>query len=223
MKLAHVDMERVIELDCRKTTEWIIESPALFQKYVHLLSSQADGEEGEFVLSDDEAILDISKYMEVVVNPFTLDFEDRRIQKKLYSQLQKIAYGEEMFMNTQRMNADLQSYIFRLENICGYDIEIDTAMDVQLVFKALGVKMEGGEYDFSEKLVQYMKIMAELMGKKVFVFINIRSYLENEQIQELVKNAVYNEISLLFIENIQRGFSEIENYYIIDRDGCEVC
>ena len=222
MKLAHLDMENTIELDCRKTTEWIIESPVLFQKYVHLLNSQVNGEEGEFVLSNDDTILDIEKRMEVVVNPFALDFEDRRIQKKLYSQLQKAAYGEEMFMDTQKMNAELQSYIFRLENICGYDIEIDTAMDVQLVFKALGVKMEGGEYNFTEKLVQYMKIMAELMGKKVLVFVNIRSYLENEQIQELIKNAVYNEISLLFIENIQRYFSKTENYYIIDKDGCEI-
>ena len=111
-----------------------------------------------------------------------------------------------MFIDTQKLNADLQSYIFRLESICGYDIEIDTAMDVQQLFKALGVKMEGGEYDFVEKLV----------------FINIRSYLENEQIQELIKNAVYNEISLLFIENIQRDFLEMKKYYIIDKDGCEV-
>ena len=213
MKLAYVDMENVIELDYRKATEWIIESPALFQKYVHLLNLQAEGEEGGFVLSDDDIILDISKYVEIVVSPFALDFEDRRIQKKLYLQLQKTAYGED---------ADLQSYIFRLESICGYDIEIDTAMDVQQLFKALGVKMEGGEYDFSEKLAQYMKLMSELMGKKVLVFINIRSYLENEQIQELIKNAVYNEISLLFIENIQRDFSEMKKYYIIDKDGCEV-
>lgn len=217
-----MDMERVIELDCGKTVEWIIESPALFRKYVNLLNLQADGEEGTFVLSDDDTILDIAKYMEIVVNPFAVDFEDRRIQKKLYSQLQKAAYGEDMFMDTQKLNSDLQSYIFRLENICGYDIEIDTDMDVQLVFKALGVKMEGGEYNFSEKLAQYMKVMAELMGKKILVFVNIRSYLENEQIQELMKNAVYNEISLLFIENIQRDFSEMENYYIIDKDGCEI-
>ncbi len=222
MKLAHVDMERAIELDCRKTAEWIIESPALFQKYVNLLNLQVNGEEGEFVLSNDDTILNIEKCMEIVVNPFALDFEDRRIQKKLYSQLQKAAYGEEMFMDTQKMNAELQSYIFRLENICGYDIEINTEVDVQLVFKALGVKMEGGEYNFSEKLAQYMKIMAEVMGKRVLVFVNIRSYLENEQIQELMKNAVYNEISLLFIENIQRDFSEMENYYIIDKDGCEI-
>ena len=59
MKLAHLDMENTIELDCRKTTEWIIESPVLFQKYVHLLNSQVNGEEGEFVLSNDDTILDI--------------------------------------------------------------------------------------------------------------------------------------------------------------------
>ena len=222
MRLAHVDLERVIELDCRKAMEWIIESPALFRKYVQLLNCQTEGGEGDFVLSDDDAILDISKYVEIIMNPFALDFEDRRIQKKLYTELQKTAYGEDIFLETQKITAALQGYIFQLENICGYDIEIDTAMDIQVLFKALGVKMEGREYNFSEKLAQYMKIMAELMGRKLLVFVNIRSYLEDEQIQELMKNAVYNEISLLFIENVQRDFAETENYYIIDKDGCEV-
>ena len=156
------------------------------------------------------------------MNPFTLDFEDRRIQKKLYTGLQKTAYGEEMFLETQKITAALQGYIFQLENVCGYDIEIDTAVDIQVLFKALGVRLEGGEYNFSKKIAQYMKIMAELMGKKLLVFVNIRSYLEDEQIQELMKNAVYNEISLLFIENVQRDFAGMKNYYIIDKDGCEI-
>lgn len=222
MKLAHVDTERVIELDCRKAVEWIIESPAFFQRYVQLLNYQAEGRDGEFVLSDGDVILDISKCAEVIMNPFTLDFEDRRIQKKLYTGLQKTAYGEEMFLETQKITAALQGYIFQLENVCGYDIEIDTAVDIQMLFKALGVRLEGGEYNFSEKIAQYMKIMAELMGKKLLVFVNIRSYLEDEQIQELMKNAVYNEISLLFIENVQRDFAGMKNYYIIDKDGCEI-
>lgn len=32
MKLAHVDMDRAIDLDCRKAVEWIIESQAFFSK-----------------------------------------------------------------------------------------------------------------------------------------------------------------------------------------------
>ena len=76
---------------------------------------------------------------------------------------------------------------------------------------------KGGNYSFSEKIIQYMKIMSELMGKKLLVFVNIRSDLEKDQIQELMKNAVYNEIALLFIENIQRDFSKDKKYYIIDK------
>jgi len=34
--------------------------------------------------------------------------------------------------------------------------------------------------------------------------------------------ACYYEISLLFIENIQRDFSNQREYYIIDKDGCDV-
>lgn len=82
---------------------------------------------------------------------------------------------------------------------------------------------KGGNYSFSEKIIQYMKIMSELMGKKLLVFVNIRSDLEKDQIQELMKNAVYNEIALLFIENIQRDFLKDKKYYIIDKDGCEIC
>ena len=70
---------------------------------------------------------------------------------------------------------------------------------------------KGGNYSFSEKIIQYMKIMSELMGKKLLVFVNIRSDLEKDQIQELMKNALYNEIALLFIENIQRDFSKDKN------------
>lgn len=223
MKLAHVNMERVIDLDCRKAVEWIIESPALFQKYVQLFNLQLEGREGEFVLSEGDVILDISKCAEIIMNPFALDFEDRRIQKKLYTELQKKAYEEEMFLSTQKMSAELQRYIFELESVCGYDIEAGETIEIQTIFKALSVKMEGGNYSFSEKIIQYMKIMSELMGKKLLVFVNIRSYLEKDQIQELMKNAVYNEIALLFIENIQRDFSKYKKYYIIDKDGCEIC
>ena len=186
------------------------------------MNLQLEGNEGEFVLSEGDVILDISKCAEIIMNPFALDFEDRRIQKKLYTELQKKAYEEEMFLATQKMSAELQRYIFELESVCGYDIEAGETIEIQMIFKAFGVKMEGGNYSFSEKIMQYMKIMSELMGKKLLIFVNIRSYLEKDQIQELMKNAVYNEITLLFIENIQRDFTKDKKYYIIDKDGCEI-
>lgn len=57
MKLAHVDLERVIDLDCREAVEWIIESPVLFRKYVQLLKQQLEGNEGEFVYGKPSVLL----------------------------------------------------------------------------------------------------------------------------------------------------------------------
>ncbi|MCI8830830.1 MAG: type II-A CRISPR-associated protein Csn2 [Lachnospiraceae bacterium] len=64
--------------------------------------------------------------------------------------------------------------------------------------------------------------MADLMKKKLIIFVNIRSYLNDIQIEQVSEIAVYNEIAILFIENIQRDFSKQRRYYIIDKDGCEI-
>ena len=37
-----------------------------------------------------------------------------------------------------------------------------------------------------------------------------------------METALHNELALIFIENIQRDFSNDRRYYIIDKDKCEV-
>lgn len=222
MKLAYVDLSRPIELDYQKATEWVIESPELFVQYTQMLYQQMEGAEGEFILSENDEILDFSKQAEIILNPFGLDFNDRRIQKKLYSELQKAAYGENAFLDTQKIEAELKNYIYQLEYISGYDISVNEELDLTGIFKALDVQMDEPELDFCERLVQYMKIMAELLGKKLMIFVNIRSYINEEQLKRVMETAVHNELALLFIENIQRDFSNDRRYYIIDKDKCEV-
>ena len=89
--------------------------------------------------------------------------------------------------------------------------------------KLMGVQTETEkEMGLLEKLTQYIKVMAELLQKELVILVNIRSYLNETQINKLSQMACYYEISLLFIENIQRDFSNQREYYIIDKDGCDV-
>ena len=222
MKLASVNLERPIELDTQKAAEWIIESSELFFQYTQMLYHQIEGADGDFVLSEDNEILDFSKQAEMILNPLALDFNDRRIQKKLYSELQKAAYGEHAFLDTQKITAELKSYIYQLEYVSGYDIEINEEPDIAGIFKSFGVMVDSSEADFCERLVQYMKVMAELLGKKLIIFVNLRSYINEEQLRGVIETGIHNELSLLFIENIQRDFSRDRRYYIIDKDRCEV-
>ena len=59
MKLVHVNMERKL-LDDNVVTEWVIEAPEEFTRYVQELYMQCEGAAGDFVLSDGEKELGIA-------------------------------------------------------------------------------------------------------------------------------------------------------------------
>ena len=223
MKLVHVDLEKPIAIHRNCPTEWIIESPELFLKYVEQLQKQNQGEEGNFVLSKADTELNMKRDVELILTPFSLDFADHRIQKQLFTELVKSAQNEEMFLETQRIIAELKKYIYQLEAASGYELEQNEEIDLSALLKLMGVQTETEkEMGLLEKLTQYIKVMAELLQKELVILINIRSYLNETQINKLSQMACYYEISLLFIENIQRDFSNQREYYIIDKDGCDV-
>jgi CRISPR-associated protein Csn2 len=222
MKLVCADWERQILLDSQRITEWIVESPDLFSQIVQQLQQQINGGSAGFVLSDSEKELDLSKCAEMIVNPFAIDFNDKKIQKKLYAELLEISKGEELYLTTQEILNSLNNYFLQLESISGYELETDVEVDMLALFKAMGIQVQDYAADFFETLIQYIKVMADLMKKKLIIFVNIRSYLNDIQIEQVSEIAVYNEIAILFIENIQRDFSKQRRYYIIDKDGCEI-
>ena len=222
MKLAHIDLERAITFEYGKGCEWIIESPTLFSRYVQELREQSEGKEGGFVLSDNDEQLDMQKNAEVIIDPFAIRMDDKRILNKLYGVLEAVLYGEDIYILTQEIASKLHEYILQVEHESPYMLEMNLELNIQAVFKALGVKLDDYADDLCEKLSLYIKTVAELLNKKVVILVNAGSYLEREQIEQLTDMAAYNEIALLLLENQQRGFSSKLLQYIIDIDGCEI-
>ena len=54
------------------------------------------------------------------------------------------------------------------------------------------------------------------------VFVNIRSYFDDIQLEQLLKEAAYQEIQILLIENQQKACLKDVFRYIIDNDKCEI-
>ena len=138
MKLVHVDLEKPIAIHRNCPTEWIIESPELFLKYVEQLQKQNQGEKGNFVLSKADTELNMKRDVELVLTPFSLDFADHRIQKRLFTELVKSAQNEEMFLETQRIIAELKKYIYQLEAVSGYELEQNEEIDLSALLKLMG-------------------------------------------------------------------------------------
>ena len=221
MKLTHTELEKQLVFETGKAVEWIIESPASFSKYVRDLYEIMQNNEGKFTLSDEDEIIDFQKYAELIIDPFLLDFHNRQIQKKLYAELQNLAVGSEFYLQTQELKSQFLKYFIDLEYASGYDLEIADEIDLPAIFKAVGIQLDGGnEETLFERIAIYIKIMAELLKKKLVILVNSRSYLTSDQIDQIAELCMYSEVGLLLIENVQRDFSKKRNYCIIDCDEC---
>jgi CRISPR-associated protein Csn2 len=225
MKLLHPDLKvEILDTDLGNCCEWVIESPELFTKYIQELKQQINRMQGNFVLSEDEKELEIAKYAEIIIDPFAIDVNDRKIVSKLYSDLAKAAYEEDNYLQTMEIQSALQKYLCNLEQSSDYILEIDSEVDISALFKTLNIKFESFPENIFEQVNQYVKVMAELAGKRLVILINFCSYFSVDQLDELIKNAAYHEIFILLIESQQKSYSHESNrYIIIDKDGCEIC
>ena len=112
--------------------------------------------------------------------------------------------------------------MLELEQCTEYILEFDQETDMSALLKAVNIHYETRDMYFLERLVQYMKVLAAVVGIKVFMFVNLRSYLTDHQMQEVIKEMKYQNIKGLFIESQQRSCMEGVKQYIIDVDRCEI-
>ena len=82
MKLVNAITGLSIELCENQVNVIAVESPEVLTTYISELKRQISGEEGQFVLSDKD-VCRIDKMMEIIVDPWTIDFNSKRIKTKL--------------------------------------------------------------------------------------------------------------------------------------------
>lgn len=211
-----------LDFDENEAIVWSIESPIAFRKHLDELLAQIGGEEGKFILSQDCGEASIPKNMELILNPFLIDINDKKCLNKLYSELVETAYGEKYYLATQQLLSEISGYFFDMEQEASIALTFEDEIDFLQLMKAVGIKAEDGEKDLLGRLEQYLKVIANLLHKKIIVFVNLTSYLTEQEIGELVLQADYLKIFIVLIESRENRFSFPAKYYIIDKDGCEI-
>lgn len=221
MTLVHCDLESCVR-DGWGITEWILEDQKIFSHYVRELYAQFQGEEGKFILADGEKELSISKEADLICDVMGLQINNRKILGKLYSELQTLAFSENFFVSTQGIIQEINQFLLNLEDATNYILEMDEQVDMSALFKAVGMRLYDEQENFFENLVRYVKVEVELLEKHFFIFLNLRSYLTDEQIVELMREANYQEIQILMIESQAKGCICGVKRCIIDKDRCEI-
>ena len=83
MKLAHYDLSEPITFCENKINVLVLENGAYFRDKVYQLRAQCNGESGEWILSENGKILEISRYAELIYDPMELDLSSKRFQPRI--------------------------------------------------------------------------------------------------------------------------------------------
>ena len=213
MKLVYTELEQQLIFQENRVNVLVIEHKELFCRMIQELAKQIDGVEGRFVLSDNDKILKIDKDVGLVVNPFALEINSRKALTGLYNELGKLGINEENYLNTCRVKGQIAEYIYGLLNQVDYALKFQDDFNLQSLFKALEVEFEAGEENFLDVCSKFQKV-------KILAFVNLKTYLTNDELKKIYKEAFYRKIQLLLLENsVEQELAE-EAVSIVDADLC---
>lgn len=223
MKIVHPLLEIPIVLSENIVNTIVVENPNAFAAMVSELVAQLNGKEGQFILSDELKQLSIDSHVELVLEPFSLDLNQRKVIARLYSKLKDVAVESEFYISTKDLVSRIVSYTDRIAQTVDYPLEYSSEIDMTSVFKLVDLRLEDNHETVLEKILDYMTIIQEFLGVSFFVFVNIKSFLAEEDLRELHKATGYKKFRILLFENASREkFCESEKVYIIDSDLCSI-
>lgn len=197
----------------------VIESPEVLTRLAGDIWMQVTGLTGSWILSEESKELNIVKTIECVYNPFTIDFNNKKVINAIYKKLTSIA-NDELFIETTKLNSHIMQFLEKLTYYESCELEYNLDLDVSGLMKVFNVKVSEHSGVLVEKVVEYIKLMSRVCDIKVFVFLNFKQFLTSDELLRLYKECVYEKVNLLLIENANTPLLEYEKKIIIDRDLC---
>lgn len=220
MKL--VERELGLEIELKENTEAVIVLEDVVGRltFVEGLYSQVLGEEGNWLLVEDEKNYELAKKVDMILEPFSLELNNKKVKTKLYQDI-KIIAQDDCFLQGLELHSHICNYLETLLEKVPYSVKYREEWNILEILKAYGVELEEECESICDKLFNYIKLMSQVCGTSIFITVNLKQYLTKNQILEMYKLVKYCKIQLILIEfNMYDEKIECEDIYVLDKDKC---
>lgn len=224
MKLVHPELTFCIECNSMQTKVpvLVVESPSKWREVQKEFLMQQNGEEGSWVLSENDKELKFSKSIEMILNPLQLEENQRKIMSAFLKSFAEKAVSEMHWKDGQELNTRIQMFFGRLETEYSFAYNIADEIDFSSLAKAMGIQI-ATEYETDlERLLQYCILLRELVQPKLLVFWNLHDYFTKDELLLFYDEIHRREWNVLLLEHFVAEKLGGEKWYIIDKDNCEI-
>lgn len=193
MNLVYNPIDAVMTLEETTVYAVVLESPLLMRQFIESLDAQINFDKGPFVLSDGQKAVPLGKYLELIVNPFAIDINQRKILTKVHQELEKNAVREDMYQRTAELRRCLHNHLLDLLMTVDYPLEYNFDFSLGKLLAPVGVQF-ALEDSLPGRIVQYIDLCSRLFGLRIFVLYQFSCIFSAEEMQCLIRDMQYRKI-----------------------------
>lgn len=221
IRIAHVHLETPLIISYNFVQVLIVENPSEFFNVVTDLNRQFEGNQGTFVFSSGEEVINVAKYGAMVCDLFHFELNDKSITSLLYKRLESIVFCEKL-VEFNALSTKVMRFLADISCDFPFSLEYKEAQPTDY-FKVAGLKLENDYESLEEKIICYINAMIELKKCDFFIFVNLKSVLNDEKLLQIYEHCRLEQVGLLLIESQKsRPLLSVEKAVIITEDLCEI-
>lgn len=200
----------------------VIENQKYFTHFLKQLWKGVQKQESEIVLSENHVPVDLSKKLETVQNYVPFEINKKTLLTKLYQRAQSVMMNEDFYMMTGEIIEQNVNFLNKVIQTLPFAIDISPDYDISYIMKSVNMRFDSDYDSLSEQLIDYMETVNELEGEKCFALVNLRNYIDDDEIDSFYKSILYKKLCVLVVSANDYTLSKYEHKTIVDRDLCVI-
>lgn len=171
-----------------------------------------------FLLDKDNKELKIQKEMCMILDLFNIEYNSKKILNKLYDVISKDIENSGD-IKLQSLFVEIRKCIIDEINEFPFEFTMSDDIDISKMLKLYDLKIDNLAYNsILEKIEFLIDLNSTLEIFSIIVIPNLKIYLSKQELIELYKYSLYNNIKLLLIEKSVDEKLEYENILVINEN-----
>lgn len=204
MKLVFSGLENSLELTAGETSVLQVENSALFARIASSLRTGLGRQAMEpYSLWEDDVEVKPGSALMVVPDALNLPWDDRAFMTAITKRVEReFLEDEDLRMQVEEAERAIKMRLSGLNLGFNADLEFGLEWDLKRYLKILGFGAAPQEdKSFLDNLLNFLSFALDAGCRKTIVFVNLKTFLTENELQMLYDHVFFLKLSLLLLEN----------------------
>lgn len=219
MRLIISYIDNIIEFNDENINVVEIENKSYFYRIVNELNNISIGNNTEEIrfFDNDFKEINLCDKISIVFDFFNFNFNSKRMQTLINKKINENV-SDIKIIELSKLYEKIKNIYLPILKDFDLNLNINSEFNTELMTKLLNVSICHKD-NILENLFLLLDVEKFLGINKIIVFINLKQYLNNDELLELYKYSLYNNIRILLIDSQSYGLkNENETKLIIDKE-----